>query len=261
MESHVGEYSTKKQLSTTLMRWPVKLKWEFVRGLLRGDGCQLWMIQTKDDGTAHSFSVSYSTSSPMLAAQVELIFAQLGYPVRVNWCTGGTYTIDGKTGPKAPNCRLTVPMPYAAELAHHIWGDRSKANDFPYGNERQRPPRPNAMVDDDYVYVRVNKVTSVTNAKRRVFNLTISGDHSYLAHGIGTFNSAQGASFVIQHQPQLAQFATRLAQRLDKLIPIAKLKFVRSGSLHTEIAPNSRIQTLVSAAPNGALFRNTYFRS
>lgn len=70
--------------------------------------------------------------------------------------------------------------------------------------------------------------------------------------------SAQGAAFVIQHQPQLAQFATRIAQKLDKLIPIAKLKFVRSGSIHTEIAPNARLQTLINMAPNGALFRNFF---
>lgn len=70
--------------------------------------------------------------------------------------------------------------------------------------------------------------------------------------------SAQGAAFVIQHQPQLAAFATRIAQKLDKLIPIAKLKFVQSGSLHTEIAPNARLQTLINMAPNGALFRNMF---
>lgn len=257
---HVGEYATKKTLSETLMRWPVRLKWEFIRGLLRGDGCQNWMIQTKNGETARSFNVSLSTSSPFLATQVELLLAQLGFPVRASVDAGGTYNIRGKTGPKAPNWRLVVPMPYAAELARRVWGERSKAEDFPYGNGRQRPPRPVAMVDDDYVYVPVQKVARVRNRKR-VYNLTVAGDHSYLAEGIGTFNSAQGAAFTIQHQPQLAQFATRLAQRLDKLIPIAKLKFVRSGSLHTEIAPNSRIQALVSAAPNGALFRNFWARS
>jgi hypothetical protein len=70
--------------------------------------------------------------------------------------------------------------------------------------------------------------------------------------------SAQGAAFVIQHQPQLAQFATRISQKLDKLIPIAKLKFVQSGSLHTQVTPNARLQQLINMAPNGALFRNTF---
>lgn len=68
--------------------------------------------------------------------------------------------------------------------------------------------------------------------------------------------SAQGAAFVIQHQPGLAEFLTTLGQELDKRIPIAKLKLVRSGSLHTEMGPNSRLAMLVGMAPTGALFRN-----
>lgn len=73
--------------------------------------------------------------------------------------------------------------------------------------------------------------------------------------------SSQGAAFVIQHQPQLAQYFNKLAQRLDKIIPIAKLKLVRSGSIHTEIGPNFRLQTLITAAPPGALFRNFFVSS
>lgn len=73
--------------------------------------------------------------------------------------------------------------------------------------------------------------------------------------------SAQGAAFVIQHQTPLAQHLNYLAQRLDKLIPIAKLKLVRSGSVHTEIAPNARLQTLINMAPSGAIFRNFFVRS
>ena len=73
--------------------------------------------------------------------------------------------------------------------------------------------------------------------------------------------SAQGAAFVINHQTPLAQHLNFLAQRLDKLIPIAKLKLVRSGSVHTEIAPNARLQTLINMAPSGAVFRNFFVRS
>lgn len=70
--------------------------------------------------------------------------------------------------------------------------------------------------------------------------------------------SSQGTAFVIQHQPQLAALFQTMAQRLDKLIPIAKLKLVRSGALHTEIGPNFRLNTLITAAPPGALFRNLF---
>jgi hypothetical protein len=68
--------------------------------------------------------------------------------------------------------------------------------------------------------------------------------------------SAQGAAFVIQHQPQLASYLNRLAQRLDKLIPVAKLKMVRSGSVHVQVGANFRLTSLVQMAPNGAIFRN-----
>jgi hypothetical protein len=71
----------------------------------------------------------------------------------------------------------------------------------------------------------------------------------------------QGNSFVIQHQPQLTSYLTWLSARLDKIIPMLKLNFVSSGSLHIEAGPNFRLATLINAAPSGALFRNTFFRS
>ena len=72
--------------------------------------------------------------------------------------------------------------------------------------------------------------------------------------------SDQGNTFVIQHQPQLAQYLNWLSQRLDKMIPQMKLNFVSSGSLHIEAGPNFRLAQLIEAAPHGALFRNTFFK-
>ena len=68
----------------------------------------------------------------------------------------------------------------------------------------------------------------------------------------------QGNSFTIAHQPQLASYLNWLAARLDKMIPIMKLNFVNSGSLHIEAGPNYRLAQLISAAPSGAVFRNMY---
>lgn len=70
----------------------------------------------------------------------------------------------------------------------------------------------------------------------------------------------QGNAFVIQHQPQLAQYLNALTQRLDKMIPMLKLNFVSSGSLHIEAGPNYRLAQLINAAPSGSLFRNVYFK-
>lgn len=71
----------------------------------------------------------------------------------------------------------------------------------------------------------------------------------------------QGNAFVIQHQPQLAQYLNWLSQRLDKIIPMLKLNFVSSGSLHIEAGPNFRLAALIDAAPSGALFRNVFFKA
>ena len=72
--------------------------------------------------------------------------------------------------------------------------------------------------------------------------------------------SDQGNSFVIDHGTKLAAFLNQVTAQLDKMIPVMKLKFVRSGSLHIQAGPNYRMSTLLSAAPNGALFRNIYFK-
>jgi len=76
---------------------------------------------------------------------------------------------------------------------------------------------------------------------------------------VPNFND-QGNTFVIQHGPQLAAVFNQISLRLDKLIPQMKLKFVNSGSIHIEAGTNFRLSTLLSAAPNGALFRNIAFR-
>jgi len=73
--------------------------------------------------------------------------------------------------------------------------------------------------------------------------------------------SDQGTSFVITHQAQLASFLNQVTQRLDKLIPMMKLQLIGPGSLHTQMGPNFRLQTLVEASPSGSLFRGIFFRS
>lgn len=73
--------------------------------------------------------------------------------------------------------------------------------------------------------------------------------------------SDQGNSFVLQHQPQLAAFLNTITQRLDRLIPLMKLKLINNGALHIQAGSNFRLTQLLQASPNGALFRNTFFRS
>lgn len=73
--------------------------------------------------------------------------------------------------------------------------------------------------------------------------------------------SAQGTSFVIQHQPALNAIIGRISQRLDKLIPEAKRKLIVYGAAHVQMQANYRFTQLVSSAPSGALFRNLWARA
>ena len=72
--------------------------------------------------------------------------------------------------------------------------------------------------------------------------------------------SDQGNTFVIQHGPQLAAFLNQITQRLDKLIPQMKLKYVNLGGIHLETGPNYRLTQLINAGPTGALYRSMFFR-
>lgn len=72
--------------------------------------------------------------------------------------------------------------------------------------------------------------------------------------------SDQGNSFVIDHGTKLAALLNTISTRMDKLIPMMKLKFVSTGSLHVQAGTNFRLTQLLQAAPNGAVFRNLFFR-
>lgn len=72
--------------------------------------------------------------------------------------------------------------------------------------------------------------------------------------------SDQGNTFVIQHAPQLAAVLNQVTAELDKIIPLMKLHFVQTGGLHIQAGNNFRLAQLLDASPNGAVFRNLFFR-
>lgn len=72
--------------------------------------------------------------------------------------------------------------------------------------------------------------------------------------------SDSGVTFSFSHQPALASFLSQLTARLDRLIPSMKLQLINTGFVHTQIGPDYRLNTLVSSAPSGSLFRNVYFK-
>lgn len=263
---HIGTGSKEKRLSEEVMRWPLHLKREFIIGLVRGDGHQAWDENEKNGYVGRSFAVHYSTSSPFLRVQVEIILAQLGFPVRLTFNKAKTSRRKKRHAGKEKrtiygekNFVLHVPSVYAFEFADLIWGDYSQSNLHAHGREGWAMPRPECMIDDDFICIPVKSIRTV-RSHASVYNLTVSGDHSYLVEGIATFNSDQGNAFVINHQPKLAAFSAALAQRLDKIIPDMKRHFVRSGSVKVETGPGFRLNTLVDMAPSGAIFRNVFMR-
>lgn len=70
--------------------------------------------------------------------------------------------------------------------------------------------------------------------------------------------SDQGASFVINHQPALKGVLDSMSSALERKIPLMKLHFVNTGSVLTQMGPSFRLESLLVAAPNGSLFRNTF---
>lgn len=73
--------------------------------------------------------------------------------------------------------------------------------------------------------------------------------------------SDQGNAFVIEHFPKLAQLLNAWSQELAAEVPKMKFQhFVGGPSGKVEAGPNARLNALIQASPNGALFRNLIFR-
>lgn len=242
------------------MQWPREQKLAFITGLLRGDGHQSWSITRRDGYSGNSFGVWYSTSSPHLANQVHLLLAQLGYPTALIEEPAGACAFKGKTYEKAQSFKLKVPAGFAHDLADIIWGEASISRQHDHqGRPGWAPPRPECMVDDQYIYVPIKSVQVVKNVERKhVFNLTVSEDHSYLVQNVATFNSDQGNVFVIDHQPKLASVLNTTWTRLTQMVPLMKRHYLMNGAVRVEAGPNLRFQALLDAAPSGSTFRNWF---
>lgn len=197
-KSNAGEYATSKSLSEEVMRWPVKLKRELIIGAFRGDGSQVLHNVTNRHSLGYKeFCVCYTTTSSMLAEQMRMILAQLGFFA----CVKEQKERTGKDGShRQKNYILFVYGNHARDLSKLVWNDKSVAPNL------KNKIRDRFRVDDDYIYVPIRRIRQVKNIKK-VYNLTISGSHSYLAHGIGTYNSAAaGLSVFLQRLKALREF-------------------------------------------------------
>jgi hypothetical protein len=162
---HGGVYSSEKCLSDEVMRWPLELKKELLIGMYRGDG-------HADD--LRKQAAQYGTTSQSLAYQVRIILAQLG--------VFGSITRSVK---KVKNWNDFYSIKShgagARYLRELVWG---KTDHYFKGSYHSSW----TWMDEDYIYVPVRKVET-RKESTTVYNLTVSGDHSYIANGCATLNS------------------------------------------------------------------------
>lgn len=208
-----GALARHKRLGSEAVRWPLNLKLELIKGLFRGDGWQTWHNSTKDGYSCHSFLVGYTTISKVLVSQIQLILAQLGYPSKINTILAHEKVSKEKIIQCAECYDLTVSSLYAKELSDIIWGDKSRSREF-----ENKVNHINCMVDDDYVYLPVINIQTVYNDKP-VYNLTVSGDHSYLVDNIGTYNSQDREQYPKNRKE--ANFNWRMFHKYDPVFGTA----------------------------------------
>ncbi len=202
--NNAGRYSYAKQLSEEVMRWPLKLKIELIRGAFRGDGSQ-FINKQKGKYNSRSFRVSYVTTSETLTRQLQLILSQIGI-----------FGAIGSHGRKKKEHHhqsyvITIGNSHALRLANLVWEDTSIAKSFIKNNT----VRERFRVDDDYIYVPIKSVKIIGN-KKPVYNMTVSGDHSYLVENLGSYNSPDRQQFPVHRI--LANRYWRLFYKLDPVI-------------------------------------------
>jgi hypothetical protein len=228
------------RVPSAVMSWPLRYKRLFVRGLFQAGGHQDASETRK--GTFAGLQVCFGSTNADMLGQLELLLAQLGYPVSFDRAKGGM-----RVG-------LRVSGEYANRLAALVWGDEASAVETRETHWRGLPGM--CRVTDAYVGVPVESVTRVPVAGQRVYNLTVAGDHSYLAGGLATYNSDQGHSWVMDHYPKLSALAGTLYATLEARSRIAKMGLRRDLMWRGEISPSYRLAAMIGMSPKGALFRN-----
>jgi hypothetical protein len=204
--------SHNKRLSEDVMQWPLTLKAELIKGCVRGDGGQ-WDYSEVDerDGTVTDrFRASYTTTSLVLARQLQLILAQFGIFARIV-----TVPATERMFPQGRlhQCReayiLQTYARHSERLAALVWGD------YPKGRHHVRD---RFRVEDERILIPIKKVEVVKNTTAiRVYNLAVSGDHSYLVEGVSTYNSSPDRQSFPVHRV-LANRYWRLFGKLDPVI-------------------------------------------
>lgn len=176
LEKNSGKYARNKKLSAEVMKWPLDLKYEFIKGYFAGDGGS---VLAKSKSNNESRYIEITSASKNLLNQIKLILAQLGTYASFN----ARKQVEGSFASGNDIFRLHIYGNFALKLSKEIWG-------FDIKNKNTNKKPINWWLDDEYIYVKVRSVkTTELDEPQQVVNMTVSGDHSYLTNCIGTRNS------------------------------------------------------------------------
>lgn len=177
---HVGEYSSQKVLSPTLMALPLDEKIEFLVGYLRGDGSKR-LKPCSAHPTSVGREVSFITTSHQMGHQIALMLLQCGFPGHINITKDRKYN-DGVE--RLDKVDWSIYGEGAGDLARLVWADSDVASHTP---DIQHPVK----MTDEFAHIVVREVKFIDNTDRqRVYDLTVSDDHVYcLSNGLTTHNT------------------------------------------------------------------------
>lgn len=178
LKENAGLGANNHILSEEVMCWPLALKRELLIGYFRGDG----HFGFPDAKCMTCPQVTAGSTSRTLIYQIRVILAQLGVfgsisynpkgdkPDEENWEDMWIISSTGRD---------------ARILAKMIWGVDVKSS-RENGNKKGGGSR--TWSDDQYIYVPITSCEALDDTVP-TYNLSVTGDHSYLVEIIQTFNS------------------------------------------------------------------------
>jgi len=178
-----GEYAEYKKLTKEIMSWPIKLKKELLKGYFAGDGS----FRKSKNRVSHTLQIKCSSVSQQLIYQIRQICAHCGIFAAISYVPySKRKQSDGKK--RKDQWVLSIQGPSLDTLWKIVLGKNSPREREGY-NEAI-PCR--TWMDDNFIYVPITSV-DIVKYNDCVYNITVSGDHSYQAYGLGTYNSIQTA--------------------------------------------------------------------
>lgn len=183
LEYHGGIGCEKKRLSSEALRWEPECQMAVVSGWLDGDGT--W--------SKHHWHISGTTVSETLAWHLQTLLARnrvasrlhVFYPETASRKPGYMLVVNQADVAAVPFCRkpdnCNRPSPEAVSISHL----RHQAGTAAVTRKKQVA---HMIVDaNGHLYGRVNRVRQI-HLSEKVFDLTVPGDHGFVAGGLGVSN-------------------------------------------------------------------------